>query len=202
MQKCEPQERVPWAPKFEERTQNETVRQERCARGAAWNLAKDVCELKKESQDTFYSPAKAWVMPAPSSKKPKERCSVVIDSGASMHVSSKKDLSSRELETLKRSRTTITVVTANCEVQTNEEAQVYLHDLHIFVTVQLLQDTPAVLSLGKLCKELGYTYEWPSGREPRLTENGKQTFCKTENFVPLLVPGLSSSSTSSHRYFL
>ena len=42
MQKCEPQERILWAPKFEERPQNETVRQELCARGAAWNLAEDV----------------------------------------------------------------------------------------------------------------------------------------------------------------
>ena len=48
-QKCEPQERVPWAPKDEERTQNETLRQERCAREAAWNLARDVFKVKKKS---------------------------------------------------------------------------------------------------------------------------------------------------------
>ena len=42
-----------------------------------------------------------------------------------MHVLSKKDLSLGGLETLKRSRSSITVVTANEEVQTNEEAQVY-----------------------------------------------------------------------------
>ena len=50
IQKCEPQERVPWAPKFEERTQNEILRQERWARKAPWNLAKDFSKLKKESQ--------------------------------------------------------------------------------------------------------------------------------------------------------
>ena len=65
MQKCEPQERIPWAPKFEERAQNETLRQERCALGAAWNLAKDAYKLKKEDKETFYSPTEAWVMPAP-----------------------------------------------------------------------------------------------------------------------------------------
>ena len=31
-------------------------------------------------------------------------------------------------------------------VQTNEEAQVYVYDLDLFVTVQLLEDTLAVLS--------------------------------------------------------
>ena len=49
-----------------------------------------------------------------------------------MHMLSKKDLSSGVLGTLKRSRSPITVVTACGEVQTNEEALVYVHDLHIF----------------------------------------------------------------------
>ena len=59
------------------------------------------------------------------------------------------------METLTRSRSSITVVTANGKVQTNEEAQVFVQDLHIFVSVQLLEDT---------CKKHGYTFEWPSGR--------------------------------------
>ena len=114
-----------------------------------------------------------------------------------MQMLSKKNLNSREFEILKRSRTIITVVTANGEVQTNEEAQVCAHDLHIFVTLQLLEDTPAMLLLGKLCKEHSYTCEWSSGGEPRLTKNGNQTFCRTENLVPLEVPGLSLSSTTA-----
>ena len=64
-----------------------------------------------------------------------------------MHMLSKKDLSSDEMDTLRRSRFPATVVPANGEVQTSEEAQVYVHGLDLFVTVQLLEDTPAVLSL-------------------------------------------------------
>ena len=99
MHECEPWERIPWAPKFEERTPNETLKQERCARREALYLAKDVHKLKKEEKDTLYSPAEAWVMPALSSKKPEER-EFVIDSGASMHMLSKKDLGSGEKDTL------------------------------------------------------------------------------------------------------
>ena len=62
-----------------------------------------------------------------------------------MHMLSRKVLSSAETGTLRRSRTPTTVVTADGEVQTNEEAQVHVHDLHLFVTVQLLEDTPADL---------------------------------------------------------
>ena len=72
-----------------------------------------------------------------------------------MHMLSKKDLSSDEMDTLRRSRTPSTVVTASWEVQTNEEAQVYVYDLDLFVTVQVLDETTAVLSFGKLCSEHG-----------------------------------------------
>ena len=43
------------------------------------------------------------------------------------------------------------MVTANGEVQTYEETQVYVYDLNLFVTVPLLEDTDAVQSSGKLC---------------------------------------------------
>ena len=90
-----------------------------------------------------------------------------------------------------------TVVTANDEVQTNEQAQVYVHDLYLFVTMELLDDMPAVLSLGKLCEEPGHSSEWVSGQQPQLTKNGHKITSKTDNFVPLVVTGLSSSSGSS-----
>ena len=82
-------------------------------------------------------------------------------------------------------------------MQTNEEAQVNVYDLDLFVAVQVLEDTPAVLSLGKLCEEHGYTYERASSEKPHLTKQGKKILCKTENVVPLVVPGLSSNSGTS-----
>ena len=62
-------------------------------------------------------------------------------------------------------------------MQTNEEAQVYVHDLELFVTVQILDDTPAVLSLGELCEEHGKTNEWASVLKPRLN-TGRKTCAK------------------------
>ena len=58
-------------------------------------------------------------------------------------------------------------------------------------------ETSAVLSLGKLCSEHGYSHEWKNGETPRLTQNGNIITCTLDNFVPLVVPGLSSSSSSS-----
>ena len=64
------------------------------------------------------------------------------------------------MDTVKKSRTPTVVLTANGEVQAHVEAQVFVHGLNLFVTVQLLDETLAVLSLGKHCEAHGYSYEW------------------------------------------
>ena len=110
---------------------------------------------------------------------------------------SKKHLNSSELDTLTKSCSPTTVITANGEVQTHEEATVYVKELDIFLTIKVLENTPAVLSLGKLCDENGYSYERISGQEPHLIKNDIRIQCNTENFVPIVVLGLSTSSSSS-----
>ena len=106
-------------------------------------------------------------VPAFSKIKPEER-EFVVDSGASMHMISRKYLNSSEVETVRISKSPTTVMTVNGDVQTNEEATVYVKELDLFLTVKLLEDTPAVLSLGKLCDDHGYSYEWTSGHKPHL----------------------------------
>ena len=120
-----------------------------------------------------------------------------MDSGASMQMISKKDLNDAEMDTLTKSCSPTIVITANGEVQTQEEAIVYVKELDIFLTMKVLENTPAVLSLGKLCDENGYSYEWINGQKPHLIKNGMRIICNTENFVPIVVPGLSSSSSGS-----
>ena len=116
-----------------------------------------------------------------------------------MHMISKKDLNSAEMDTLTKSCSPTIVITANGEVQTHEEATVYVKELDIFLTMKVLDNTPAVLSLGKLCDENGYSCEWINGQKPHLIKNRIRIQCNTENFVPIVVPGLSmSSSSSSH----
>ena len=164
-----PHQRSPYPMKFEDRSHEETERQQRCARSKAWNLAKKMYKLQEKDKATFYSSAEEWVLSVAATEEPEERVFVVdsgaspvaatkepeerefvVDSGASMHMVSKKDLNSAELETMRTSRSPTTVMTANGEVQTREEATMYVKELNFFVTVMLLEGTLAVLSLGKL----------------------------------------------------
>ena len=56
----------------------------------------------------------------------------------------------------------------------------YVKNLDLVVTVKLLEDTLAVLSLGKLCEGHGYSYEWTSGQKPQLIKDGRRAKCSTE----------------------
>ena len=114
-----------------------------------------------------------------------------------MHMISKKDLSNAEMDTLTKSFSPTIVITANGEVQTHEKAIVYVKELGKFLTMKVLENTPAVLSLGNLFDENGYSYEWINGQKPHLIKDGIRIICNTENFVLIVVPGLSSSSSSS-----
>ena len=190
----EPHERSPNAPKFEDRSLEERVARVRCPRSSV-EAGQNVFKLKEHERAAFFSSPENRCHLA-SSLKPEER-EFVVDSGASMHMISKKDLSEAEMDTLTKSCSPTIVITANGEVQTQEEAIVYVKELDMFLTMKVLENTPAVLSLGKLCDENGYSYEWINGQKPHLIKDGIRIVCNTENFVPIVVPGLSSSSSGS-----
>ena len=115
----DPHQRNPYAPKFEDQSQEETEWQERCAREAAWRLAKHILKLEeKVKQHSSHSRKIGACLPAPSILKPEER-EFVVDSRASMHMISKDDLNSTEMDTLTKSCIPTTVITANGEVQTH-----------------------------------------------------------------------------------
>ena len=89
--------------KFENRSHEETERQQRCARSKAWNLAKNTCKLKENDKAAFHSPAEEWVLPAASARG-SEETEFAVDSGASIHMVNENDLDSAELEIMRTSR--------------------------------------------------------------------------------------------------
>ena len=138
----------------------------RCPRSSVEAGQKCVQIKRRKNKATFFSPSENRCLPA-SNLKHEER-EFVVNSGVSMHMISKKDLSDAEMDTLTKSCSPTIVMTANGEVQTHEEATVYVKEFDIFLTMKVLENTPAVSSLGKLCDENGYSYEWINGQKPHL----------------------------------
>ena len=182
----DPHQRNTNAPKFEDRSQEETEWQERCAREAAWKLAKIVLKLKEKDKTAFFSPSENRCLLAPSTLKPEER-EFVVDSGASDAYDKQKGLE---------------------WCWNGHFDDVYSYDCHNS------QWWSADAWRGhSLCQRIGYILdnESPRGyassfiarkalrwtRILILIKNGIRIQCNTENFVPIVVPGLSTSSSSS-----
>ena len=89
------------------------------------------------------------------------------------------------------------VVTAIGEVKTQEEVTVHVRELDLFLTIMLLEDTPVVLSVGKLSEDHGYSYHWTGGQKPHFIISGRKIECNTANCVPFVATGLSTGSSSS-----
>ena len=88
-------------------------------------------------------------------------------------------------------------MTANEEVQTREEATVFVKELDLFVTVVFLEETPAVLSLGKPCGDHGYTYHWTRGQKPHSPKMARDLIAIYQTMYHSLSLGLSTSSSTS-----
>ena len=94
-----------------------------------------------------------------------------------------KDLNSAEMDILKKSCSLTIVETENrmsADVWRDHKVRQRIGKI---LELKSSTNTPAVLSLGKLCDEHGYSYEWINVEEPHLTWNAIRIQCNTENFV-------------------
>ena len=91
-------------------------------------------------------------------------------------------------------------VTANGKVLTKEEATVQVRELGLFETVMFLEDTPAVLSLGKLCQDHRNNYHWTSCQKSH--HQKRQEDCKTANNVLVVVPWSYRQALQAHLHLL
>ena len=85
-----------------------------------------------------------------------------VDSGSSVHLTSKVDPTAEVQDTITISQDPNTIITATGTIRKTEQAVVYVHDLDTLVTVQLLR-FPAVLSLGKTTRRSGYACQLQEG---------------------------------------
>ena len=95
-----------------------------------------------------------------------------------MHNAEQKSMTLRYIDTLRRSKNPTCDLPRPGAVHINEYAQVSVHDLDLFVTVQLLDETPAVLLLHQLCSERGYSFEWKTAKLHNWPRMGRQVLVK------------------------
>ena len=162
----------------------------------AWELARKIFSLKKARHSYILFTFRGVDLAGRIHKKTEER-EFVVDSRACVHMVSKKDLNKAELETVKVSENPTTVVTANSEVLPKRRGNSVCQGIGFTRDGDASRRyTGSSLTL-KLCEDHGYSYEWTSGQKPQLIKEGRRMTCSTENYVPIVVPGLSTSSSTS-----
>ena len=83
-----------------------------------------------------------------------------IDSGASIHMEISSLTASKNI-TERTSECTLGRQTADGFVEVFTKAPVHIKQLGTKLRVYLAEDSPSVLSLGRLCNEVEYSYSWP-----------------------------------------
>ena len=121
-----PHQRSPYAVKFEDSSHEETERQQRCARSRAWNLAKNI-QVQRKRQGCILLSRGGMGTPGCVNERAGGKRVWSWFRSESTHMVSKKDPNSAELETMRTSRSSTTVMTANGEVQTRD-ATVYVKE--------------------------------------------------------------------------
>ena len=82
-----------------------------------------------------------------------------------------KDLTEEEKGRIRSAKEPLILQTANGRAYAQDETDAYIHDLGIWVVFYILEDSPAVLSLGLLVEEHKFTYLWEPGEVPFLLKN-------------------------------
>ena len=163
----EPHQRSPNASKFEDPSQEETEWQERWAREAAWRLAKNILIFKEKNKATFFSLSENRCLPAPSTRKPEET-EFVVGSGASMHMISKKDLNSAEMDTLTKSCSPTTVLTAMEKCTRMKRPQCTSKNWIFSWLWKSSRTLQQYCRSESFAMKNGYSYEWINGQKPHL----------------------------------
>ena len=82
----------------------------------------------------------------------------------------------------------IPITTANGEVKVHAQVRVYVKELEIYVWAYVLDCDVAVLSLGMLCDEEGFTYQWIPNLPPTFVKDDFTVTCYPSNNVPIVFP--------------
>ena len=123
-----------------------------------------------------------------------ETRSFIIDSGASDHRIGHNRLTEAEKRTIRPVENPFEIQSASGTLTISKEVRVYVPALNIKVWAQLMDDCPAVLSLGILCSKEGWSYEWRSGKNPMLSKGNIRIQLVQKYDVPMVFSAQSGES--------
>ena len=116
----------------------------------------------------------------------------IMDTGCGHDLISQRKVKELELETF-LDNDGMTFMTANGLTDSNE-ITIMNHEGLGQCKLHVLNQTPAVLSVGSRCSKEGYSFVWPKGEDMKpamISDDGICTFLEVDGDIPYLIPGHS-----------
>ena len=112
----------------------------------------------------------------------------IMDSGSGHDLISSTRVDRMDIDTYQSSR--VNFHTANGITSTSTMVDLDFDTFNEPAKAHVLEDSPSVLSLGKRCMEQGYTFVWPSGREPyMINSEGDKIRMEVHDLIPYVYLG-------------
>ena len=105
-------------------------------------------------------------LPTVATPASKDGCVWLVDTGSEQDLISEGMLKTAKATNRRVSDTPICLATANGSTRADEMADVKVDALHQPFSPYILEETPAVLSVGVRCMEQGYSFVWPADGRP------------------------------------
>ena len=121
----------------------------------------------------------------------------IIDSGSGFDLISGQSISKDDRRMVTKTDNPCRMATANGITTADEQVSVHVNGNNSAVDAVILDNSPCnVLSLGKLCMEKGFGFEWKPGEPPKLfLPDGTVRVLMVDQYVPVLASALVSEET-------
>ena len=107
----------------------------------------------------------------------------IMDSGSGHDLIAQKKVDRMDIEMYEDE--TVNFHTANGVTSTSKMTDLQFNVFEESVKAHVLEDTPSVLSMGKRCLDQGYTFIWPSGKDPFMIDNnGMMISMNVKDHIP------------------
>ena len=122
----------------------------------------------------------------------------IMDSGSGHDLISSTRVDRMDIDTYQSDK--VNFHTANGVTSTSTMVDLDFDTFNEPAKAHVLEDTPSVLSLGKRCMEQGYTFVWPTGREPyMINSEGDKIKMEVHDLIPYVYLGAKDyRPTSDH----
>ena len=114
----------------------------------------------------------------------------LVDTGCPMDLVGLGDMKGPDRAVIAKGGHTHALHTANGATRTSGRVDAEVGDLDKVIEAHVLESTPSIISVGKRCMDMGYSFEWKAGCKPTLAcPSGRMVTLDVINNVPYLPPG-------------